>query len=112
MKHFILGIRSEITKVRSFLIEAASEKGHGSVGLLLCRYVVRVALLVGIAAASFAAGMLVMEASSRTGNYALYFAIAVLVATGALLLAALLSYGVLAGMVGRRMRSSRIKTNP
>lgn len=112
MKHFILGIRSEITKVRSFLIEAASEKGHGSVGLLLCRYVVRVALLVGIAAASFAAGMLVMEASSRTGNYALYFAIAVLVSTGSLLLAALLSYGVLAGMVGRRMRSSRIKTNP
>jgi 6-phosphogluconate dehydrogenase len=84
--------------------------------MLLSGYVVRVALLVAVAA-SFAAGMMVMEASSRTGTYPLYFAIAVLLAIGALLLAALLSYRVVvdrvvAGMVGRRMRSSRLKTNP
>ena len=80
--------------------------------MLLSGYVVRVALLVSVAAASFAGGMMVMEASSRTGNYPLYFAIAVLIAAGAFLLAALLSYRVVAGMVGRCMRSSRLKTNP
>jgi hypothetical protein len=80
--------------------------------MLLSGYVVRVALLASVAAASFAAGMMVMEVSSRTGTYPLYFAIAVLVAAGALLLAALLSYRVVAGMVDRRMRSSRLKTNP
>ncbi len=82
----------------------------------------RAALLVAVVAASFAAGMIVMEAASKTGNHPLYFAIAVLVAIGALLLCAFLYYRVVvdrvvAGIVetvGRRsMRaSSRLKTNP
>ena len=87
--------------------------------MLLPRYVLGIALLIAVVAASFAAGMVVMEAASKTGNHPLYFAIAVLVATGALLLAALLSYRVVVdkvatGIVGssRRMRSSRLKTNP
>ena len=63
-------------------------------GILLARYVVRVTLLVAVAAASFAAGMVVMEATSKTGSHPLYFALAVLVGIGALLLAALLSYRV------------------
>ena len=88
----------------------------------LSRYILRAALLVAVVAASFAAGMIVMEAASKTGNHPLYFAIAVLVAIGALLLRAFLCYRVVvdrvvAGIVetvGRRsMRaSSRLKTNP
>jgi hypothetical protein len=81
---------------------------------MLSRYVLRSALLVALIAASFAAGMVVMEATSKTGNHPLYFALAVLVAIGALLLAALLSYRVvidrLAGAVVRliqRRSSSR-----
>jgi hypothetical protein len=102
-------------KVRGYLVEAASEKGIGSVGMLLSGYVMRVAWLIGVAASSFAAGMIVMEASSRTGTHPLYFAIAVLVAIGALLLATLLSYKVvidrLAGLAVRLIRrgSSRRK---
>jgi hypothetical protein len=86
--------------------------------MLLSRYVLRTALLVAMVAASFAAGMVVMEASSKTGNHPLYFALAVLVGIGALLLAALLSYRVVVdtlvvGIVGSRlMRGSRLKTNP
>ena len=88
-------------------------------GMQFSWYVVRIALLVAVAAVSFAVGMVVMEATSKTGNHPLYFALAVLVATGALLLAALLSYRVVvdrlaAGIVGssRRVRGSRLKTNP
>ena len=88
-------------------------------GMQFSWYVVRIALLVAVAAVSFAVGMVVMETTSKTGNHPLYFALAVLVATGALLLAALLSYRVVvdrlaAGIVGssRRMRGSRLKTNP
>ncbi len=88
-------------------------------GMLPARYIVRLTLLVAVAATSFAAGMVVMEASSKMGNHPLYFALAVLVATGALLLAAFLSYRVVVdrlvtGIVGssRRMRGSRLKTNP
>ena len=80
--------------------------------MLLCRYVVRVATLVGVGAGSFAAGMMVMEASSRSGTHPLYFAIAILVAVGALVLAALLSYRGVAGVVGRLIWGSRLKTNP
>src|SRR5215210_3222722 len=85
--------------------------------MLLPRYVLGVALLVAVVAASFAAGMMVMEAASKTGNHPLYFAIAMLIAIGALLLSAMLSYRVVvdkvvAGIVGRRMRSSRLKTSP
>jgi hypothetical protein len=86
--------------------------------MLLPRYVVvGIALMVAVGAASFATGMVVMEASSKTGNHPLYFALAVLVGIGALLLAALLSYRVVVdkvvvGLVGRRMRGSRLKTNP
>jgi hypothetical protein len=63
-------------------------------GMLLARYVVRVTLLVAVATVSFAAGMVVMEATSKTGSHPLYFALAVLVAIGAFLLSALLSYRV------------------
>ena len=86
--------------------------------MLLPRYVLlRIVLLIALVAASFATGMVVMEASSKTGNHPLYFALAVLVGIGALLLAALLSYRVVVdrlvvGLVGRRMRGSRLKTNP
>jgi hypothetical protein len=110
MRSFILGVRPLI-KVRCCLVEAASEKGHGLVGMMLSRYVVRVALLIAVAAGSFAAGMVVMEASSRTGTQPLYFTMAVLVAAGALLLAALLSYKVVAGMMVKRMRDSKLETN-
>jgi hypothetical protein len=84
--------------------------------MLLSRYVLRTALLVAMVAASFAAGMVVMEATSKTGNHPLYFTLAVLVGIGALLLAALLSYRVvvdrLVGVVVRLIRrgsSSRRK---
>ena len=91
--------------------------------MLLSRYVVRIALLVAVGAASFATGMMVMEASSKTGNHPLYFAIALLVAIGALLLCAFLCYRVVvdrlvAGIVGIAVGrhstrgSSRLKTNP
>ena len=64
-----------------------------------------------------------MEAASKTGNHPLYFAIAVLVAIGALLVCAFLCYravvervvaGIVGIVVGRRSRrgSSRLKTNP
>ena len=88
--------------------------------MLLSRYILRVALLVAVGAASFATGMLVMEASSKTGNYPLYFAIAVLVGIGALLLCAFLCYrvvldrvvaGIVGIVVGRHTRDSRLKTN-
>jgi hypothetical protein len=77
--------------------------------MLLPRYVLlRIVLLIALVAASFATGMVVMEAASKTGNHPLYFALAVLVATGALLLAALLSYRVvidrLVGVVVRLIR--------
>ena len=76
--------------------------------MLLSRYVLRIALLIALVAASFAAGMVVMEATSKTGNQPLYFALAVLIAIGALLLAALLSYRVvvdrLVGVVVRLIR--------
>ncbi len=79
--------------------------------MLLPRYiVVRIALLVAVGAASFATGMMVMEASSKTGNHPLYFAIAVLVAIGAILLAVFVYYRIvvdkLAGIVVRRIRGS------
>jgi len=86
--------------------------------MLLPRYVLlRIVLLIALVAASFATGMVVMEASSKTGTHPLYFALAVLVGIGALLLAALLSYRVVVdrlvvGLVGRRMRSPRLKTRP
>jgi hypothetical protein len=119
MRPFTLGATPRTAKGSRCLIETDSMKGLASLGMLLPRYVVRVALLVAIVAASFAAGMMVMEASSKTGNHPLYFALAVLVAIGALLLAALLSYRVVlervvVAIVGssRRMRGSRLKTNP
>jgi hypothetical protein len=85
--------------------------------MLLSRYVLRIALLVAMVAASFAAGMVVMEASSKTGTHPLYFALAVLVGIGALLLAALLSYrvvvdrlvGVVVRLIRRGSSSSRRK---
>ncbi len=85
--------------------------------MLLPRYVLGIALLVAVMAASFAAGMVVMEAASKTGNHPLYFAIAVLISIGALLLSALLSYRavvdkVAVGIASRRMRGSRLKTSP
>jgi TRAP-type mannitol/chloroaromatic compound transport system permease small subunit len=85
--------------------------------MLLPRYILGIALLIAVVAASFAAGMVVMEAASKTGNHPLYFAIAVLIATGALLLSALLSYRavvdkVAVGIASRRTRSSRLKTSP
>ena len=86
-------------------------------GMQFSWYVVRIALLVAVAAVSFAVGMVVMETTSKTGNHPLYFALAVLVGIGALLLAALLSYRVVVdrlvvSLVGRRMRSPRLKTRP
>ena len=85
--------------------------------MLLPRYVLGIALLIAVVAASFATGMVVMEAASKTGNHPLYFAIAVLIAIGALLLSALLSYRavvdkVAVGIANRRMRASRLKTSP
>ena len=85
--------------------------------MLLPRYILGIALLVAVMAASFAAGMVVMEATSKTGNYPLYFGIAVLIAIGALLLSALLSYRavvdkIAVGIANRRMRASRLKTSP
>jgi TRAP-type mannitol/chloroaromatic compound transport system permease small subunit len=85
--------------------------------MLLPRYILGIALLIAVVAASFAAGMVVMEAASKTGNHPLYFAIAVLIAIGALLLSALLSYRavvdkVAVGIASRRTRSSRLKTSP
>ena len=85
--------------------------------MLLPRYILGIALLIAVVAASFAAGMMVMEAASKTGNDPLYFAIAVLIAVGALLLSALLSYRavvdkVAVGIANRRMRASRLKTSP
>ena len=85
--------------------------------MLFPRYILGIALLIAVVAASFAAGMVVMEAASKTGNHPLYFAIAVLIATGALLLSALLSYRavvdkVAVGIASRRTRSSRLKTSP
>jgi TRAP-type mannitol/chloroaromatic compound transport system permease small subunit len=85
--------------------------------MLFPRYILGIALLIAVVAASFAAGMVVMEAASKTGNQPLYFAIAVLTATGALLLSALLSYRavvdkVAVGIASRRTRSSRLKTSP
>jgi hypothetical protein len=59
--------------------------------MLLSRYVLLAALMVAVSAASFASGMVVMEATSKTGDHLLYFGLAVLVGLGALL-AALLSY--------------------
>jgi hypothetical protein len=117
MRTFTRGATPRIVKVRGYLIEADSEKRLGLLGMLLSPYVVRIALLVAVAAASFAVGMVVMEVSSKTGNHPLYFTLAVLVAIGALLLATLLSYRVvedrlIVGIVGRRMRCSRLKTNP
>ena len=106
-----------IAKVSRYLVEGDSVRGLGLLlEMLLPRYVVRVTLLVAVAEASFAAGMVVMEATSKTGNHPLYFALAVLVGIGALLLAALLSYRVvvdrLVGVVVRLIRrgsSSRRK---
>ena len=85
--------------------------------MLLPRYILGIALLVAVMAASFAAGMVVMEAASKTGNHPLYFAIAVLIAIGALLVSALLSYRavvdkVAVGIASRRTRGSRLKTSP
>ena len=119
MRSFTLGARPATAKVSRYLVETDSVKGLASLlgGMQFPWYVVRIALLVAVAAVSFAVGMVVMEATSKTGNHPLYFALAVLVAIGALLLATLLSYRVVvervaAGIVGRRMRGSRLKTNP
>jgi hypothetical protein len=77
--------------------------------MLLSRYVLLVALMVAVSAASFAAGMVVTEATSKTGNHPLYFALAVLVGIGALLLAALLSYrAVLDRLVASIVGAGRI----
>ena len=120
MRSFTLGARPATAKVSRYLVETDSVKGLASLlgGMQFPWYVVRIALLVAVAAVSFAVGMVVMEATSKTGNHPLYFALAVLVAIGALLLATLLSYRVVVdrvvvGIVGsRRMRGSRLKTNP
>ena len=121
MRSCTLGARAATAKVSRYLVETDSVKGLALLlrGIQFSWYVVRIALLVAVAAMSFAVGMVVMEASSKTGNHPLYFALAVLVATGALLLAALLSYRVVVdklvtGIVGssRRIRSSKLKTSP
>ena len=118
MRSFTLGARPATAKVSRYLVENDSVTGLGSLlrGMQFSWYVVRIALLIAVTAASFAAGMMVMETSSKTGTHPLYFAIAVLGAIGALLLAALLSYRVVAGIlgavVGRPTRGSRLKTNP
>ncbi len=76
--------------------------------MLLSRYILRIALLVAVVAASFAAGMVVMEAASKTGNHPQFFAIAALIAIGGILLAAFVYYRMVvnkaAGMVLRRIR--------
>jgi uncharacterized membrane protein YidH (DUF202 family) len=76
--------------------------------MLLSRYILRIALLVAVVAASFAAGMVVMEAASKTGNHPQFFAIAALIAIGGILVAAFVYYRMVvnkaAGMVLRRMR--------
>ena len=72
------------------------------------RYILRIALLVAVVAASFAAGMVVMEAASKTGNHPQFFAIAALIAIGGILVAAFVYYRMVvnkaAGMVLRRIR--------
>ena len=74
----------------------------------LSRYILRIALLVAVVAASFAAGMVVMEAASKTGNHPQFFAIAALIAIGGILIAAFVYYRMVvnkaAGMVVRRIR--------
>ena len=74
----------------------------------LSRYILRIALLVAVVAASFAAGMVVMEAASKTGNHPQFFAIAALIAMGGILVAAFVYYRMVvnkaAGMVLRRIR--------
>ena len=74
----------------------------------LSRYILRMALLVAVVAASFAAGMVVMEAASKTGNHPQFFAIAALIAMGGILVAAFVYYRMVvnkaAGMVLRRIR--------
>ena len=74
----------------------------------LSRYILRIALLVAVVAASFAAGMVVMEAASKTGNHPQFFAIAALIAIGGILVAAFVYYRMVvnkaAGMVLRRIR--------
>ena len=74
----------------------------------LSRYILRMALLVAVVAASFAAGMVVMEAASKTGNHPQFFAIAALIAIGGILVAAFVYYRMVvnkaAGMVLRRIR--------
>jgi uncharacterized membrane protein YidH (DUF202 family) len=76
--------------------------------MLLSRYILRIALLVAVVAASFAAGMVVMEAASKTGNHPQFFAIAALIAIGGILVAAFVYYRMVvnkaAGMVLRRIR--------
>ncbi len=76
--------------------------------MLLSRYILRIALLVAVVAASFATGMVVMEAASKTGNHPQYFAIAALIAIGGILIAAFIYYRMVvnkaAGMVVRRIR--------
>ena len=114
MRLFTLGVTPRIVKGRRYLVEGDWVRVFG---MLLARYVVRVALVVAVAAASFAAGMVVMETSSKTGNHPLYFAVAMLIVIGALLLSALVSYRVVVekvvvGIVGRYMRSSKLKTSP
>ncbi len=74
----------------------------------LSRYILRIALLVAVVAASFAAGMVVMEAASKTGNHPQFFAIAALTAIGGILVATFVYYRMVvnkaAGMVVRRIR--------
>ncbi len=76
--------------------------------MLLSRYILRIALLVAVVAASFATGMLVMETASKTGNHPQFFAIAALIAIGGILVAAFVYYRMVvnkaAGMVLRRIR--------
>ncbi len=76
--------------------------------MLLSRYILRITLLVAAIAASFAAGMVVMEAASKTGNHPQFFAIAALIAIGGILVAAFVYYRMVvnkaAGMVLRRIR--------
>ena len=76
--------------------------------MLFSRHVLRIALLVAVVAVSFAAGMVVMEAASKTGNHPQFFAIAALIAIGAILVAAFVYYRMVvnkaAGMVLRRIR--------
>ncbi len=76
--------------------------------MLLSRYILRIALLVAVVAASFATGMLVMETASKTGNHPQFFAIAALIAIGGILVAAFVYYRMVvnkaAGMMLRRIR--------